>query len=376
MKYHRAPQYSRQTYSNYLWFWGFCFIALALLIPSLSHAKSKSPKVVLAQAKQEPLVEEVKLSGSVISPNIAKLSVQVSGQVKRLAVDLGKHVKAGDKILELDAELETLALAEAKAATEKAIEALNDAKRRLADVKKLSKQQAIPANQLESLSTEVRTDKAELKRVRIQQQLLEAKLQRYTVTAPFDGVISQKLTEMGEWVRPGDAVVELTAMRDLNIDFRVPQSVQTKLNPQADILIQFDAYPEKNFAGDIEWVLPITDIQTRTFRLRAKLNDEKLAIAPGMSARAILQIPSKQQGVTISRDALIRYPDGRIIVWVADQRSDKAKVSERLVKTGLQFDGKIVITEGLSANEWVVVQGNESLRNDMDVIVESANKEG
>lgn len=354
----------------------FSLIAFALLfLPSNTLAKKKTPKVIVVQAEQAPIIENIHLSGSVVSPNIAKLSVQVSGQVKALSVDLGKRVKAGDNILQLDDELDNLALAAAKADTEKATEALADAKRRLADAQKLSKQQAIASNQIKQLASEVRTDQADLKRIQIQQQQLEAKLRRYTITAPFDGIISQKQTAVGEWVRPGDTVVELTAMDELKIDFQVPQSVQAKLTQAADIQIQLSTFPHQTFAGVIDWILPITDTQTRTFTLRAHLKDHTISLAPGISATANLRIQQAQQGITIPRDALIRHPDGRIVVWVINQATETITVTERLVKTGLQFDGSVVISDGLSAGESVVVKGNESLRTNMSVTIEQTIKQ-
>ena len=73
------------------------------------------------------------------------------------------------------------------------------------------------------------------------------------------------------------------------------------------------------------------------------------------------------------RDALIRHPDGRIIVWVVDRRGAERKVSERLVNTGLAFDGMVEIKEGLAAGEPVVIRGNESLRQGQAVRIVDEN---
>ena len=68
-------------------------------------AQSRMPQVVIAESEQAALVEEVSLSGSVISPRIAQLSTEVDGLIESISVDIGDTVRAGDEILRLNAEL-------------------------------------------------------------------------------------------------------------------------------------------------------------------------------------------------------------------------------------------------------------------------------
>ena len=93
------------------------------------------------------------------------------------------------------------------------------------------------------------------------------------------------------------------------------------------------------------------------------------AVLPGMSASAVLRLDSGQQGVVVDRDALIRYPDGRITVWVVKQAGDEATVTEVPVRPGLSFEGKVAVSGGLTPGTLVVVQGNEALRDGQTVVV-------
>jgi len=74
----------------------------------------------------------------------------------------------------------------------------------------------------------------------------------------------------------------------------------------------------------------------------------------------------------VQRDALIRYPDGRITVWVVVEDGDVTRVREQPVRTGLTFNGKVAVTGDLSPNALVVVQGNEALRDRQQVVVRHA----
>ena len=88
-----------------------------------------------------------------------------------------------------------------------------------------------------------------------------------------------------------------------------------------------------------------------------------------MSARAELRIGSGEQGITVPRDAVLRYADGRMILWVVDEKEGVPTAAERRVQTGFTFDGRVEIRSGLKAGEQVVVKGNEALQNGQLVVV-------
>ena len=91
-----------------------------------------------------------------------------------------------------------------------------------------------------------------------------------------------------------------------------------------------------------------------------------------MSASAVLRLNTNTQGVVVHRDALIRYPDGRITVWVVTEEGSQFQVSERQVRTGPSFNGKVVVTSGLSPDTLIVLQGNEALQDNQIVVIKNA----
>jgi len=328
--------------------------------------------VLVSPAEQVTLFEEVPLTGTVVSPRIAELSTEVSGIVATMKAEIGDRVGAGDEILSLNSELESLTLAAARADTKRAEWALKDAKRRLKDARALGKVQSLSASEIESLAAEVRIDGAELARSQAEEKRAAALLKRHSLKAPFSGIINRKLVERGEWIQPGQAVVELVALDGLRVDFQVPQSVFPKLDKSSSLQIKLNAVPGETIAGRIEAIIPVTDPVSRTFLLRVALMESKIKMAPGMSASAVLRLDTRKQGVVVHRDALIRYPDGRITVWVVVQDGDQTLVTEHPVQTGLTFNGKVAVSGGLQPSTLVVVQGNESLRDRQQVVVRHA----
>lgn len=360
-----VPLRLRRRHLHHVMKWPCLMMASFCLANSVLAQESTS--VIVDHAKQHAVIEEIPLTGTVVSQRVARLSAEVSGIVETMSVEVGDQVQAGDEILRLNQELDALTLSAARAATEQAALELEDARRRLADTRTLATRQTVSANELESLAAEVRIDSAELDRFKAEQQRHEARLRRHKLAAPFSGVISRRMTEQGEWIQPGQAVVELVALQDLRVDFQAPQSVLGKLDRETGIQVRLDALPGATLEGSIDTVIPVTDPGTRTFLIRAALDDPRIRLSPGMSASAVLRLNTDTPGVVVPRDAIMRYPDGRVTVWVVNQNHDNNTVSERQVETGLNFKGMVTITRGLEADTPVVVQGNEALRDGQSV---------
>ena len=336
---------------------------------SATHALAKSvtPLVVVGKPAEKTVINEIPLTGTVSSPQSADISTELSGLVKRILVDEGHHVKAGDIILELDDELQQMTVAAEKAKTRQVQLELADARRRLTDAKRLVKQKTISENDVQSLQAEVNIDSAAVQLAQAEQQQQEARLRRHQLRAPFDGVVSQKFTEAGEWITPGDAVIELVATDGLRIDFKAPQSAFPKITLNTRIDIRLETLPNKHFQGKISAIVPVTDAKARTFMIRVISEDNEMIMTPGMSANGVLQLDTGHKALTVSRDAILRYPDGRTTVWVVNP--DKT-VSEKLVKTGLSFDGNVVIHEGIKIDDTIVLEGNESLRDGQTISIQ------
>ena len=333
------------------------------------HAAKQQTRVVVYTATTGPIVEQIHLSGTVNSPKIAQLSSEVSGLVKSFNVDKGSQLERGDVIITLDTELEELSLKAAEASMRSAEAELADARRRLEDGQRLAKQKNISASELKSLQAEVNIANANLQRYVAEKRLQEARVERHVLTAPFSGIISQKYVEVGEWINPGDAIAELFSNENIRIDFQVPQRAFPRMQHVVKLAIRIDALPRKVFDGQIDTIVPFSSTDARTFLMRATLKDSNAQITHGMSTTAILQLDSGQQAIIVPKDAVVRYPDGRITVWVVQTSEGSTVVRERRIKTGPAFDSMLAVLDGISDGDRVVVEGNESLRDGQKVVI-------
>lgn len=340
-----------------------------LLLPGAAGADERLARVGTGVVERAPIIEEVPLTGTLTSPRVAQVSTSVGGLVEAINVDVGDRVEAGDPLVRLDRELEQLDLASARAASRQARAELADTRRRLEEARQLRARQSFPETEVRSLEAQVEVRQAVVERLAAEEQRQEARLRRHVLNAPFAGVINRKLTEAGEWIEPGNPVVELIAVADLRLDLRVPQRYFPRIDDDTRLQVRLDAVPGRELAARIDTAVPVNDPGARTFLLRAWLDEPDIPLIPGMSARAVLQLDTERRGLVVPRDALLRYPDGRVSVWVVEAAGEDgtATVTEHNVETGLAFDGLIEIRSGLQPGMRVVTAGNESLQPDQRV---------
>jgi RND family efflux transporter MFP subunit len=354
---------------------GLAFAVAATALIGLSAAgpiaaADRSPLVVVSTAQTDTVIKQVPLTGTITSARVAGVSAEVSGQVEAVNVEVGDRVESGAALVELDREIEQLTLEALRASTRQAGAELADAKRRYQDAKRLREQNSISENQLRLLEAEVEVDGATLKQKKAEEHRQQARVARHTLRAPFGGVISERLTETGEWIEPGRSVVTLVAIDDLRIEFRVPQEFFPRINSQSAISVTLDAMPDREFEGTIVAVVPVSDASSRTFLIHVRVNAGDARLMPGMSVHGKLNLTTGHRGVVISRDAVLRYPDGRVTVWVINPDSEPPTASEKHVITGHSFNGLITIREGIQADDVIVVRGNESLQEGQQVRIQ------
>ena len=296
------------------------------------------------------------------SPRVSSISTSFQGLVSAVHFDSGAKVKTGDLLLELDSELEEAAYKQTEALAAQAAGELADANRRLGIAKKLAERKYGTQNEVEARQAEVEIDSAAYESAKAAHARRAAILERHRLRAPYSGVISKKMAEVGQWVVPGTPAFELVEMEGLRIDVPVPQQYYARLREGAEVSVKFDAIPGETIPARIGALIPVSDPDARTFTLRVLPEGEDIPITPGMSARIAVNLSTGRQDVVVNRDAIIRHPDGRTTVWVLEQKGDKTLVEERKIEIGLAFDGVFQVHSGLKEGERVVVRGNESLR--------------
>lgn len=343
----------------------------ALLVSALfftsAHAQKSATPVQVERVQLAPIVNRIELTGSVTSPHVSQISTSVAGLIQEISLDSGATVEEGQVLVKLDDELEIATLEQLAARTRQARTEVADVERRLEVAERLAKKNYGPQNTVDDRRAELESKRAILASAIAEQKRQTVLLKRHTIKAPFDGIIANRMGEIGEWVEPGNGILELVAMRGLRIDIPVPQKFLTDVKNGVDVSLVFEALSAAAQPANVDAIIPVSDPNARTFTLRVKPAKTNLPIAPGMSARAILKLDAGQEGIVVSRDALIRHPDGRVTIWVFKGDDRQPSVEERRVELGSAHDGVVHVLSGLKDNERIVIRGNEGLRDGQTV---------
>jgi RND family efflux transporter MFP subunit len=316
----------------------------------------------------QDVAEQLTLTGTVRAVRQAKLSALTDGLVAKVLVDAGDQVKAGQPLLQLDDALSERQLQQAAAIVEVATAEAEEQQRRLEEANRLSKQQMFPATEVAQRQAAARKAMAELTLAKAQHAERQVLWRQHQLVAPFAGVIKARYTESGEWLQPGQVVLELVEPKQLWLEVQVPQEKFSQITSSARIEIKTDMQPELVLQGQIDALVPISDANARSFLLRLAFIDTQTQVLAGTSATATLYLPPKHQGSLVPADALVRHPDGGISVFVVENN----QALRHKVKVGRSSAAGVEITPALPPSSQVVIRGNEQLQHQQHVVLHSA----
>ena len=336
-----------------------------LLAASLVHGQEeKAIPVKIVKTIIAPVHEELPLTGSVTTRRLSRISPEVAGLVATLHVDEGDEVKQGDTLLELDKVLAGIDSAAARARVKEAQARLKEAVRQKDEAAELVAKKHIPATRHEATLAMVEMDTAVLERLKKELNRREEIVSRHLIKAPFDGVITQKMIEKGEWVSIDTPLLELAEINFLRVNVPVPQFYFNDLQLGTPVRLTFDAYPGRDFLAEVTMKVPMSNVSTRTFPVKIDLDNSERLLAPGMSARVIFQLnDASELSLLLPQDAVVRKPDGSESIWVIQPGRGSLTARQVQVRTGRSYRENIEITAGeVQAGDRVVVRGNEILR--------------
>ncbi len=311
-------------------------------------------------------------AGTVKTRRRAALSTEVGGRVAELFVRKGDRVRAGQLLLRLsDADLdarvrlEERSLEAARASLGETCGRLAQAERELVRSRRLAEENIVSRELTERVENnrDVAVSACDAARARVSQaaaalDFARAQLAKTVLRAPFDGVVAELRSELGEWITPSPTGIPMPPVLDL-ID---PSAVYVtapldevdvaRVRTTLPVRVTLDAFPGRTFAGRVRRVAPyVVDVekQNRTFDVDVDLDDapDVRALPPGASADV--------EVILESRDAAVRIPshaisEGGKVLLVRD-----GALLEQAVKTGIKGWEFTEVTNGLSAGDAVVV---------------------
>jgi HlyD family secretion protein len=397
------------------------------LMPERSRAQETSSPVIVAPVVEREIHTGHRVVGTVMPARTSIVGSAVDGRVVEYLVRAGDAVAQGDVLARLltqtleielaaakaelamrDAELAELEagsrpqdIEEARASAQRAAIVQDNAQRKLQRAESLLSRGAINQDEYESLReaalsaeqtrlaadaalsrTEEGSRKEVIEQARARRQLqleqvrlIEDRLEKFIIRAPFDGFVSVESTQQGEWIQTGDPIATIVQMDEVDVVANVPSEFAVRLNRGASVRVEFSQLPEELLTGTVTRVVPTAEVSTRTYPVHVRMTNRIDADGPlvlgGMLARLDLPTGSLAKGLLVPKDALVLNRGQRrvLVVERSAGNAQQGRVRAVDVTPGVAVGNLMQVEGDLTADDVVVIRGNERLSDGQAVTI-------
>jgi membrane fusion protein (multidrug efflux system) len=298
--------------------------------------------VDVAVARRERVVDAIPATGQVEALQAIEVRPEVEGRIVEILAREGQEVAAGDALFKVDD-------AELKAQVARAAADRDLARQALQRAQDLVRQNASSAADLERAEATARGTQASL-------DLLQIRLERTVVRAPFAGVVGRRLVSLGDYVNSNTRLAPLHTVSPQRVAFTVPERYAERLQRGQRISFRVAALAGQAFEGTVDFVDPSVQLPGRTILVKALVPNPRRQLQPGMFVELELATEVRPDAVVVPEDAVVALRDATFIWVVKDGKADR-----RNARLGVRTSGFVEVREGVAADEQVVVGGQERL---------------
>jgi membrane fusion protein (multidrug efflux system) len=337
-------------------------VALGLLIWGISYRNQTpvaqqpgmgGPPALPVEAlpvRLDTVIESASAIGTLDANESVVIRSEIAGRVGAIRFQEGQFIKKGEILLDLDPTEFQAQVAQIKATVE-----LN--RMNFERAKQLHKEELISQQGYDEIETKLKESQASL-------ALAQARLDKTTIRAPFGGRLGLRQVSLGDYVQPGQTVVNLEDLSSLKVDFRIPEIYLVRVKTGQRVDVQVDAFPDRAFSGKIYAIDPRIEEASRTILIRARIPNPDSQLRPGMFARVSIVLGERANAILIPEQAIVPMGQDSFVFRVVDGKAALTKI-----KIGLRRVGEVEILEGLTPKDTVVTSGQMKIRDGATVMI-------
>ncbi|MES1258917.1 MAG: efflux RND transporter periplasmic adaptor subunit [Acidobacteriota bacterium] len=318
--------------------------------------------VTVVHPKPGGAEEEVVLPGNTQAFTESPIYARTTGYLKKWYVDIGTRVKAGQLLAEIDAPELDHQLQQAKADLETASANLNLARSTADRWQFLLKTQSVSRQETDEKVGDLNAKKAMMDAAASAVHRLED-LQAYEkVTAPFDGVITARNTDLGALIdaganTPGKELFHLAATNRLRVFVNVPEVYNRAARSGARAVLQLSEFPGRDFSGTLVRNASSIDTTSRTLLVEVDVDNPTGELLPGAYVQVHLKLPGKtSRGFTIPVSTLLFRAEGLRVGVVRDGKAQLVPIVP-----GRDYGNEVEVVSGLSPLDQIIANPADSL---------------
>jgi membrane fusion protein (multidrug efflux system) len=314
--------------------------------------------VQTATIAERPMPEFLVLTGSLRADQESNIAADASGKVLQLLVERGQPVMRGQVIATLDARSASLGATAAQAQAKLAQSQLEQAQKECERVKHLLETGAISQAEFDRQTSACTVQQWSAAAAEAQQQSATKLLGDTSIRAPFDGIIGERMVNVGQYVQPSTQVASIYDPDPLRLQVTVPEANLADVKAGMPVTFSVAAFGDERFAGTVKFVSPNVRESTRDLVVEAIAPNHEGRLRPGMFAIARMQLSERARPVVPA--AAVRRDDTEARVFVVGPTKE---VQERIVQLGETKGDVVAILAGVKAGEAVVLQPGPDVRD-------------
>jgi membrane fusion protein (multidrug efflux system) len=340
---------------------GFAFFQFSVkpqMIREIMAAQPQPTLTVTAEpARGERWGQALVAVGTLRAERGVDIATQVDGVVRSIPFNSGQEVEAGALLVKLDDSVEQAELKSAQA----------DHRRFSADFERqrdLVARGAVARASYDAALAARDTAAAAIERIR-------AQIEKKTINAPFAGRLGIRRVDVGQYLPTGTMIVTLQSLDPIFADFPMPEQDFQLVQVGKMVQATLDAYPGRVFSGLVQSVDPRVDPNSRTFLVRAVLQNPDHRAVPGMFANVRVQTGVVRDVTTVPRTAVTYSLYGENVLVVKDAEGGAQTLERRFVHAGEVRGERVEIADGVKPGEVIVTSGQIKLDQGMKVRVDN-----
>lgn len=193
-------------------------------------------------------------------------------------------------------------------------------------------------------------------------------LEQVTLYAPIGGTVVERHAEEGEYVNEGERILTIAKLDTLWAEMAAYESDLPWLSDGQNVTFTSEALPGKEFTGRVAWIDPVTDIRTRTTRVRMNVNNKQGLLRPGMYLTArVDSMLGDEPKLVIPRSAPLITGE-RAVVYIQIPGADRPTFQGVEVKLGPRLEDGYVVKEGLTEGQRVVTNGAFQIDSALQIV--------
>jgi membrane fusion protein (multidrug efflux system) len=318
--------------------------------------KEKAVNVRVWPAETRSLRPFVESIGTLNPYEVVNVSSELDGILQSIGVDEGSSVTRNQPIAVIKDTDYRLAAEQAGAVLRQAEAALANAVQEHQRKTALYKEELVTKQQFDDIVARLALTQGDVARAKAGLEMAAEKLTKVKIFAPMAGSVKEKKVTAGDYVRNGTFLVSIIRTDPVKLSFSISEKDVGRLRMGQDVVFVVDAFPGREFRGQVKTIYPSIEEKTRSLQVEAVVPNPNQTLKPGLFARATLYTGPAQNTVVVPITALL-YDNSTTKLFVVE--GERAK--ERKVKIGRKYGEFMEIVEGLQAKEIVVTVGQNNL---------------